>query len=229
MVAITAWAGALRIDDYCAFWSGSIGDAVPHRHFAAQAVHSDTPVTVIDGGGKRLVGRCLLIEPHALHRILPTAWAELWFVEPSVAFGEPEAMKKRIESADPIIVSAEQGHSFWESWLTRGRPRTLDARVAHALPAIDRLIAMGVVRLADAAKESGLSPGRFRHLFAAQVGMPFQRYVLWRRMRVAFDALGEHRTATDAAHAAGFSDSAHFARSIKAMFGVRASDLLFEQ
>jgi AraC-like DNA-binding protein len=58
--------------------------------------------------------------------------------------------------------------------------------------------------------------------------MPFQRFVLWRRLIIAFDELGMRRSATEAAHMAGFSDSAHFARTIKAMFGIRASDLFIE-
>src|SRR3546814_5815939 len=57
------------------------------------------------------------------------------------------------------------------------------------------------------------------------IGMPFQRYVLWRRLLIAFDAIGGQHSATEAAHMAGFSDSAHFARTIKAMFGICASDL----
>ena len=143
-------------------------------------------------------------------------------------FGPPPAMVERLTAAAPLLVSEEGGSAFWRDWLARSPRTPLDARVSQALAAIDRLIPTGSVRLADAAREAGLSLGRFRHLFAEEVGMPFQRHVLWRRMRVAFEALGRRATATEAAHAAGFSDSAHFARTIKAMFGVRATDLLFE-
>src|SRR3546814_6820712 len=76
----------------------------------------------------------------------------------------------------------------------------------------DLLIEAGPVRLADAAQESDLSLGRFRHLFTAEIGMPFQRYVLWRRLLIAFDAIGGQHSATEAAHMAGFSDSAHLDR-----------------
>ena len=103
-----------------------------------------------------------------------------------------------------------------------------DEFITRAAASIDRLIPMGSVRLAAVAEESRLSLGRFRHLFAAEIGMPFQRFVLWRRLIIAFDELGMRRSATEAAHMAGFSDSAHFARTIKAMFGIRASDLFIE-
>src|SRR3546814_4711256 len=75
-----------------------------------------------------------------------------------------------------------------------------------AAKTIDRLIEAGPVRLADAARESDLSLGRFRHLFTAEIGMPFQRYVLWRRLLIAFDAIGGQHSATEAAHMAGRSE-----------------------
>src|SRR3546814_13792294 len=67
-----------------------------------------------------------------------------------------------------------------------------------AAKTIDRLIEAGPVRLADAARKSDLSLGRFRHLFTAEIGMPFQRYVLWRRLLIAFDAIGGQHSATEA-------------------------------
>lgn len=77
------------------------------------------------------------------------------------------------------------------------RPTPLDPRITRAAASIDRLIPMGSVRLAAVAEESRLSLGRFRHLFAAEIGMPFQRFVLWRRLIIAFDELGMRRSATE--------------------------------
>ncbi|KTE16848.1 AraC family transcriptional regulator [Sphingopyxis sp. H115] len=222
------WNGRLRLGDYYALWSGSVGDAAVHRHFAAQAVFCTEPLTVIDADGAHRSGHCLLIEPDMVHRLLPAPAAELWFAEPTTGFGPPVELSSRLLGCDPVHVAKPGQPSFWKSWLTRGARAPLDPRITRAAASIDRLIPMGSVRLADAAEESGLSLGRFRHLFAAEIGMPFQRYVLWRRLIIAFDALGARRSATEAAHLAGFSDSPHFARTIKAMFGIRASDLLIE-
>ena len=222
------WNGRLSLGDYHALWSGSVGDAAAHRHFAAQAVFCAEPLTVVDADGARQSGRCLLIEPDTVHRLLPAPAAELWFVEPTVGFGPPVELKNRLICSDPIHVEMLGQRSFWKNWLTRGARPPLDPRITRAAASIDRLIPTGSVRLADVAEESRLSLGRFRHLFAAEIGMPFQRFVLWRRLIIAFDELGMRRSATEAAHMAGFSDSAHFARTIKAMFGIRASDLFIE-
>ncbi|RKS84403.1 AraC family transcriptional regulator [Sphingosinicella microcystinivorans] len=216
MTDLAHWKGRLRIGDFLACWSGSVGDAVPHRHFAAQAVFADDPVEVTDSHGQRYIGRCLLIEPEVVHCLLPASEAELWYVEPTIQFGPPVDLRARPNGAKPIHVVSDRGTGFWKAWLALEPRRPLDARIVQA------------VRLADAGRESGLSLGRFRHLFTAKIGMPFQRYVLWRRLLIAFEAIGRQRGATEAAHMAGFSDSAHFARTIKAMFGICASDLMIE-
>ena len=228
MTGLAHWKGRLRIGDFLACWSGSVGDTIPHRHFAAQAVFSDDPVEVIDSQGRRYKGRCLLIEPEAVHCLLPASEAELWYVEPTIQFGPPDDLKARLNGVKQVHVTSDRGTGFWKAWLALEPRRPLDARIVQAATTIDRLIGAGPVRLADAGRESGLSLGRFRHLFTAEIGMPFQRYVLWRRLLIAFDAIGGQHSATEAAHMAGFSDSAHFARTIKAMFGICASDLMIE-
>lgn len=219
-----SWHGRLLIEDYVAWWSGSVGDSVPHRHFAAQAIFSDTPVALLDENGARVEGRCLLIEPDARHRLLPSAAAELCYVEPTVAFGPPDGLRAKIP-ANARIVAGARGRCFWEGWMARAAPPEIDRRVETVLSAIDKLLPLGAVRLADVGRHVPLSTGRLRHLFATETGMPFQRYILWRRLRVAFDRLLDGTSITDAAHDAGFADAAHFSRTIKAMFGIRASDI----
>ena len=94
---------------------------------------------------------------------------------------------------------------------------------------IERRLPLGAVRLFDVAAGTRLSVSRLRHLFASEIGMPFQRYILWRRLSAAFEGLLAGSNVTEAAHAAGFADAAHFARTIKAMFGIRASDIILER
>jgi AraC-like DNA-binding protein len=58
------------------------------------------------------------------------------------------------------------------------------------------------------------------------VGVPFRRYRLWRRMAVAIGTLGQGETLTRAAHEAGFASSAHFSATFRTMFGMAPSTLL---
>lgn len=167
-----SWRGQLRIEGETAWWSGSVGDTVSHRHFAAQAVFSDVPIRVLDGAGEEISATCLLIEPNALHQLLPAHVADICYVEPTSSFGLPELLRARIERSKAHIISDTITRSFWKEAIGRSADRRLDARVSHAISAIERLLPDGTVRLADVCADSQLSIGRFRHLFSSEVGMP---------------------------------------------------------
>jgi AraC-like DNA-binding protein len=80
-------------------------------------------------------------------------------------------------------------------------------------------------RLAQAARAAHISPSRLTHLFSAQVGIPFRRFALWLRLRRAAEQVWQTGSLTEAAHAAGFSDLAHFSRVCRATFGVTPTGL----
>ncbi len=70
-----------------------------------------------------------------------------------------------------------------------------------------------------------LSPSRLRHLFVEQTGLAFKTYMLWLRLVRALDLYASGVSLTQAAHEAGFSDSAHFSRIFKRTFGLPATTL----
>jgi len=76
-----------------------------------------------------------------------------------------------------------------------------------------------------AAEHVNLSKSRASHLFVEQTGLPLKSYVLWRRLGRAVELYSEGASLTEAAHAASFSDSAHFSRTFRRMFGLPAASL----
>ncbi len=128
--------------------------------------------------------------------------------------------RERLQQVGPRI-------SLDEAFATFGlRPhRAHDARIARVVREIERRPdAFG--RLQDAAALACLSPSRFRARFDAELGLPFRRYRLWRRMAAVMRTVAGGGNLTEAAHAAGFSSSAHLSSTFKRMFGLTASDLL---
>jgi AraC family transcriptional regulator len=99
--------------------------------------------------------------------------------------------------------------------------RPLDKRIAQAVEILHERLA-DPVAMSDIAEAVHLSPERFRHLFLQETGMRFRPYVLWLRMEVAVALYGAGSSLTEASHAGGFADSAHFSRTFKRMFGVTA-------
>ena len=100
----------------------------------------------------------------------------------------------------------------------------IEPRIAHALATIEKSTDMSI-RLGDLIKGSGLSASRFRHLFKAQVGMPFKSYLLWIKLQRAIQILATSPSLTHAAHGAGFADSAHLSRTFRRTFGLAPDDL----
>ena len=111
--------------------------------------------------------------------------------------------------------------------LCAGAPpsRRLDERVTRVLTTIREADDLRV-SVEDAAAMAFLSPSRFAHLFKLQVGLPFRRYMLWRKLTRAVLAIGRERTIAAAAHASDFADAAHLTRTFYQMFGIPPSVML---
>lgn len=115
-----------------------------------------------------------------------------------------------------------------DSLLAFSKPRArraLDPRIARAVTALAADIEK-TEQVADAARAAGLSPSRFQHLFADEVGVPYRRFRIWQRLRRAIGEIAAGSRFTDAAHQAGFFDQAHFARAFRQTFGAPASPSL---
>jgi AraC-like DNA-binding protein len=119
-----------------------------------------------------------------------------------------------------------------EPWVTRTllrdrRPPPIDYRVRRVLRALPgRLAEEEAVSLDAVAASVGLSPSRFMHLFTRSVGVPLRPYVLWLRLQCGARELALGKSVADAAHAAGFSDAAHFTRTFRRMLGATPRQIL---
>jgi AraC family transcriptional regulator len=94
----------------------------------------------------------------------------------------------------------------------------VDPRIAKALEIV-RSLPEKRICLDLVAREVRLSEGRFGHLFSREIGIPFRRYLLWRRLNGAVGQILRGVDFTRAAYDAGFSDSAHLSRTFHRMFG----------
>lgn len=130
----------------------------------------------------------------------------------------------------------ERGGSGEEMSAAAGRiARLLAARATEEPPPIDRRVqavvdalqrdSIGNVSLVELAAGVGLSESRLAHLFRRDVGVPMRQYRLSLRMVEAMTLISRGSSLTEAAHRAGFSDSAHFCRISRRMFGSAPSDL----
>lgn len=98
----------------------------------------------------------------------------------------------------------------------------VDARAAQVARALARSPDENVPAVL-LAQQVGLSSSRLEHLFTRSYGVPLRAWRSWWRMRMAAEQLLDGRTLTEAAHAAGFHDSAHFSNTFRQTFGLPPS------
>lgn len=101
--------------------------------------------------------------------------------------------------------------------------RRVDARLLRALAALEN----DRVSVAIAAQRASLSESRLTHLMTETLGAPPRIWRTWFTLRRALhETLFGAANLTQAAHRAGFADSAHLTRTCKQLMGVRPAQML---
>lgn len=233
----SSWVGRLEIADGWARWQGSSGDGGWHRHVAAQIVSGLDGFVEVECAAGALRAQTLLIEPLAKHRVMAGHRVALVFIEPwalraGVTLPAIFSCSGLVQGCPVVSEVPEHSQGFWSAWRAAGRSGPAGPSVSVWAERARRQIDAQLdgdpgdpISLARLARELGVGSDHARHRFAAEFGLPFKRYVLWQRLRRAGLALQRGAGATASAHEAGFADAAHLARTLKAMFGVRFSQL----
>lgn len=218
---------------------GVTGDNAPHSHHAVQVLLSRkaqplwTPASNWQQVHGAVIGpelnhqlgsngepvRLIYVEPHSDagrrltnsldHGLRVLTGDECWTAQH--ALNADDAPDKAL--ADVLSPTSERSprkhsDSNMEMWI---------AALPATLP--DRLTA------AACARQLGLSSSRFLHRFRAHTGLPLRPYLRWRRLLTALRETMQGASLTEAAHAAGFSDAAHFTRTFRRHFGLAPSTL----
>jgi len=203
------WRGHLRLSHGWACYEGPAGDTSFHAHYPCQLVFARTDEASVQLEDRECRGRQLFIPSNLSHMLDQNE-------EPlTLLYIEPTLLDQDIDK--------EWSLSAWLSFLKHAEPKVEDERMISAMANIEAALNKKVSLQAVAAA-SGLSKSSFTALFRKTFGMPLRRYVLWRRLYLAVQAIGRGADATTAAHTAGFSDSAHFSRTMKTNFGVSPTE-----
>lgn len=221
---------------------GAVGQAAEHAHHAIQIVVADGPIELQDGAGARQRCRSAVIpanEPHAIVEGNPRT--VMLYLEPESTTGRELMARGASSSVSSWVDSAS---ALTPALLGRDdqEPEALVCRIFGALGVDCRVVAgvvghpvledairylptviSGPVSLSAVSTAVGISDSRLRHLFASEIGLSFRRYVLWLRLQRAVESVLGGATLTEAAHTAGFTDSAHLTNVTRRTFGLAPS------
>ena len=101
----------------------------------------------------------------------------------------------------------------------------IDQRVVEVIKLIKETVDDNL-SVDDLAATVNLSVPRLVQLFKRQTGIPIRRYRLWHRLFVAAMLVGEGESFTNAAVAAGFTDSSHYCHTFRSMLGVKPTFII---
>ena len=225
------------------------GVVPPHAHHAIQVVIAiegemairgkrgdwqTTPALIVrpdvehSFDARGMLGAMLFVDPESIEGawLLMALQKDITLVPAARVTGCAAELKKfHADPFDSMEVRALIKHCI-QSLCTGVAPsRRLDPRVTRVLDAIRKSDELRM-SIEDAADLANLSPSRFAHLFKQQVGLPFRRYLLWRKLARAMVMIGRQQTISNAAHAADFADAAHLTRTFYQMFGMPPSMLM---
>lgn len=213
-----------------------------HSHYAATlAISLEKNITIETDLGKEDY-RVALVGPNTYHRtISPGVEMVALLIDPeSYEFGSiaesissGEVKRLDIQNFLPLIdtlwslyygnLSDHEATELQLNLLRTVYPfDTLKTSVDPRIQKIAKRIRMEVpnsIRMKEIGKDFSISEDRLIRLFKENLGIPLRRYLLWVRILRAVKELKAGNNLTDAAHAAGFSDSAHFSRTFKENFG----------
>ena len=218
-----------------ALYVGRVLPGRPHRHQAAQLAWCPTGAVKLEGAWGTLEAPGHVLRAGVPHYILAMQPVRMLFVDPSLLVLTGDAsigVQPDVKALTASQATALESELIaWIEKPSSGAPdhRPLpmpEGRWPAVLDWLEQALE-AAVRVEDAAAAAGLSPSHFMHWFREASGMSFRAFVRWLRLQRAVRTLATGATLTEAAHLAGFADSAHLSRTFVATFGVPPACLLY--
>ena len=240
----STWSGTLALGSGLVAYVGPGSSADAHRHDAIQLIWSPSGPVQVHTEHSSTTAHAALIPSRQTHGFeADGAAVVILLIEPAGPLGHRlTALAHELSTADvearlagTRLPESDAGASVigWSRDLLRAvtdddtptNPAEIRREVLDAIGYIDAHLHQAPL-LTTSAGHVGLSPRHLRRNFTTDVGIPFRRYVLWRRLRRALLTVGDGTDMTTAAATAGFTDSPHFSRTFRQTFGLAPSDVL---
>lgn len=222
-----------------------------HRHYATQiSISLGSPLRVRTSARKPYSEQqSFIVGPHVPHQVEATETPvfEIWSearaladlarrLSTTAASEHPGLPSDLLNDLLPVLLAAgrqvlnkQVGQDLISQILTQLLGPTWnegsgDPRIATARSLVTpQFLAQQSQPIASLAAHVHLSPSRFRHLWRYEMDMSVQSYLRWQRLLTAMIASVHGASLTEAAHTAGFADSAHLTRVFRATFGMPPS------
>jgi len=233
---LPSWTGRARIGISWGVFVGGVGENSRHRHHAIQAV-SAPQIKLETERGTIQITNGFVLPPGMVHLASKCDQSAFLYMDPNSSAGRSVmaalgGVPLSLSATDALVLRQIVIETLQDGELARPLERMCNLIGCDSLtvrtpdPRISALIEQ-IVSSPDAfpdakaaAASIGLSRSRLVHLFSVEAGVPWRTFLLWIKLRRAFEAVATGSTLTEAAQAGGFADSAHFSRTCRSMFGI---------
>ncbi|MFF0527939.1 helix-turn-helix domain-containing protein [Nocardia amikacinitolerans] len=228
------WLGGVLFTPGLMAFTGDIGDTAAHSHAAVQVLLVTAgEVTVIDAAGRSATAEVAIIPPGVRHEVRATPGARgfIAYLDSAGLVGHAalawlgdlpaDQVTSWVTAATPSITAAAPQRNS----ASRPPRRATHPVVGEALR-VAAASASGPPSLGDLAAAVAMSPSRLSHLFTEHVGLPYAAWRRWTRLQLAVGTVRAGGSLTEAAHAAGFTDSAHLTKTCRDLFGITPTEAL---
>lgn len=218
--AAASWHGSAWFGPWWLVYRGPVGVTAEHAHHALQAVYDSRVQIDVCGVTRRAPTS---VAPNEAHRISRGADdATLVYVDGDVVRSR-RACPPSAWSAIPAPRSWTDARALAEAICPPGAPVEEPFAVRRARLALADTD--DVRRIDQIAADTGMSVSRLSHVFTEVVGTSMRSYRRWQRLLVAAEAIAGGSSLTAAAHASGFADGPHLARTFRRHFGLSVTEL----
>ena len=207
--------------------------SVLHKIIPYLLVMARTPqgVTVVDADGVKHTGNAILIKPMVDHKfLLDTGEALHLFLAPYSDFadklgdvvGDAEIALMPLDAL-PFTHKSSNKQIFGVLDDVMHKINTkIDPRLAIALHDLEE--SASSISLVEIANRCDISPSRLRVIAKQELGVSLSALLVWRKLVNAMKILSSGSSLSEAASEGGFSDQAHFTRTMRRVFGITPAD-----
>jgi len=222
------WLNNFTFNETYAAYYGDVDSNDFHHHAVTQiVVSSEKPIHLHSTTNASQVGQGFIVHPLVVHKIECLSSVSMIYLEPQSAIRFNAQNNYGMEGIEQLPKSLVSGTNIVQEpmyWVNH-----FMALQQHIRSPLDhRLVLVFDFLNADPAKNTisaaanmiALSETRLRSLVKDQVGIPLVTWLLWRKLNKSVNALIQGATLVESAMIGGFSDQAHFTRTMKRMLGI---------
>ncbi|MGE7776656.1 helix-turn-helix transcriptional regulator [Chitinophaga sp. NPDC101104] len=219
------------IDDGIVSFSKKNYYAASHSHYALELAFAISGHLDISSGNQHFNGiQAAIIAPNTPHTFdCLHGEAFIYFIDPTTTTGEHLISLYDLDNKSIMVLHAEEINQYknGRQFSLPGFDRKDDKKVSTYTSECVRLIHDHITEadwsVDELARKLFVSESRLAHIFKQDMNISIRQYILWKKIETAATKSQTGCSLTESAHFAGFTDSSHFIKTFRKMFGVRPS------